>query len=306
MISIGILTHNSPVTLMNTLMSYKHYKLMEYSDDIFCVIQPSEKINDEISVCKKYNIKYFIEESNSWMQGGIKRTFKEAKYNIVLFTENDFRIHSEINLNILLDSVVKWLGEEIVDIVRVRNLKNPGHPLQLPKPLYDDIVDGKFLRIKDYPTNIHYWTHYLENPEKILGNYIELISHDPKLLVMSSKHCGYSNNCYITTKNFYYTNLHKYATLENPHFEPLVDKIWHTHNFRIGITEGFLTHVRVDGHQNCWCCHTSLGGESDQTKCQCCDGIYIDDLRFKIDENGKDVSNYLNGVDKLNKIKKLK
>lgn len=28
----------------------------------------------------------------------------------------------------------------------------------------------------------------------------------------------------------------------------------------IGISDGFMTHVRMDGHKNCWCCHEDLGG----------------------------------------------
>lgn len=302
MLSIGILSHNSPITLKNTLSSYKHFGLLNFTDDIFCVLQPSEKVNEEIHVCDNFGVKYFLENTNTWMQGGIRRVFNESKYEIVLFTENDFRIHTNINIENILISSVNWLRNSVVDLIRIRNLKNPGHPLQLPLSLYNDIVDGSFNRINEYTTNIHYWTHYLENPEKILSNYIKKINDNPKLFLMSSKHCGYTNNCYITTKNFFYDNLSSYATAENPHFEPSVDKIWHQNDFKIGITDGFLTHVRMDGHNNCWCCHTNCGGTSNQTKCQCCYGNYIDDLSFKIDENGIDISKYLNGVDKLKKM----
>lgn len=302
MISIGILTHNSPLTLTNTLESYKYYGLLDLSDDIFCVIQPSIKSQEEISICEKFKIKYFLEDTNTWMQGGISRVFKESKYENVLFTENDFRLHTKKNLKKILKSSIKWLENKTVDLIRVRSLKNPGHPLQLPKPLYEDIVGGSLSRINNYITNIHYWCHYLDNPEKHLSEYITKISDNPKLYIMSSKNCGYTNNCFITTKTFFYKNLFQYANINNPHFEPLVDQMWHLNEFKIGITDGVLTHVRMDGHNGCWCCPTNYGGTSDQTKCQCCEGSYESDLSFSIDNNGYDTSKYLNGVDKINKI----
>jgi hypothetical protein len=304
MISIGILTHNSPLTLKNTLLSYKHYGLLYYTDDIFCVIQPSDRMNEEIEICKYFNLRYFTETTNTWMQGGISRVFKESKYEIVLFTENDFRVHTNINHKEILDSSVKWLNDGVVDLIRVRNLKKPGHPLQLPQLLYEDVINNKFDNLNNYITNIHYWTHYLDEPEKFLPNYVSKISESPKLLLMSSKHCGYTNNCYITTKNFFYDNLSGFATVENPHFEPLVDKIWHLNDFKIGITDGFMTHVRLDGHKDCWCCHINYGGVSENSNCQCCDGPYEENLEFVINENNEDISKYNTGLEKINKLKK--
>ena len=54
MISVGILSYNSPITLKNTLMSYSHYGLLNFSDDVFCVLQPSGKIDEEINICEEF------------------------------------------------------------------------------------------------------------------------------------------------------------------------------------------------------------------------------------------------------------
>lgn len=304
MLSIGILTHNSPLTLKNTLLSYKHYGLINYSDDIFCVIQPSNNTPNEINICDYFCIKYYVENQNTWMQGGISRVFKESKYNNILFTENDFRIHTNKNIKEILNSSIKWLDNNVVDLIRVRDLKNPGHPLQLPNSLYEDIINNSLSKIDKYSNNIHYWTHYVDNPEILLPNFIKKINDEPKLLLMSSKHCGYTNNCFITTKKFFYDNLDKYATHDNPHFEPLVDKFWDKNDFKIGITDGFLTHIRIDGHNGCWCCHIKNGGTSEESKCQCCNGLYEYNLDFIIDENNNDISKYNNGIDKINEIRK--
>ena len=58
MLSIGILTHNSPITLENSFKSYKLSGLFDFTDDIFCLIQPSEKSEDEILICNNYSIRY--------------------------------------------------------------------------------------------------------------------------------------------------------------------------------------------------------------------------------------------------------
>ena len=91
MLSIGILTHNSPITLKNTLMSYRDGGLFEYTDDIKCLIQPSPLSNIEISICNEFNITYILETENTMMAGGIKRLVNESKYNYFLFLESDFR-----------------------------------------------------------------------------------------------------------------------------------------------------------------------------------------------------------------------
>lgn len=305
MISIGILTHNSPLTLKNTLMSYKHYGLLEYSDDIFCVIQPSPLRDEEIKICSDFNIKYYSEGSNTFMQGGISRIITESKYDIVLFTENDFRIQTTRNYKEILDSSIKWISNGVVDLIRIRDLKNPGHPIPLPVPLYDDITNNKTNRLGEYMNNIHYFAHYVDDPDIFLPSYFTKYSENPRLLVMSSKYCGYTNNCFITTKKFFDDNLRQYANMDNPNFESGVDKIWHLNDYKIGITDGFLTHIRVDGHQDCACCHSSNGGRNNDG-CQCCEGDFVDNLEFIIDENGNDISNYSSGVDKIMNLRKDK
>lgn len=303
MISIGILSHNSPITLENTLMSYKHHELLNLSDDIFCVIQPSNTSNEENEICKKYGIRCVNEPVNSWMQGGIKRVFNESKYENVLFTENDFRIHDSKYMKEIIEKSIKYLDSDEIDMVRIRSLKNPGHPLQIPVSLYEDLINNNKNRINDYIKDIHYSCHFLENPDNIYSEYIKKFDGAIPFL-MSSKNCCYTNNCFITTKRFFKNSLDQYANINNPHFEPGVGEDWYKNNYKIGISVGFLTHVRIDGHSNCWCCHSKNGGTSDISKCQCCDGDYIDDLRYIINENGKDLSKYSNGVNKLNNLLK--
>jgi len=286
MISVGILTHNSPITLENTLKSYIHYGLMNYADDVFCVIQPSDKIQQEIDICKKFDVKYFLEERNDFMLGGMKRVFNESKNDCVLWTENDFRIHTnEKKVKEIVYLSEKLIKEKIVDLVRIRSLELPGHPITTKHKYNNEMSDL---------TKIDYACYYTENPHHKFSEYIQKYSETPKMYIMSSKHCSYTNNCFITSKNFFYEVILKYSN-GNLHIEPDLDKVWSNLNLSIGISEGFLTHVRLDGHSNCWCCHSELGGHSNNAKCPCCVSDYLKNIEFIVDEHKQDISQFQTG-----------
>lgn len=285
MISIGILSYNSPLTLKNTLMSYSHYGIFNYSDDIFCVIQPSDKSNEEIKICNDFNIKYYLEEKNNMMLGGMKRVFTESKYDCVLWTENDFRIHKNKNeVKKIIDFSEKLILNGIVDLVRVRNLKLPGHPINTKTKYYNNLSDT---------TKIDYSCYFTEDPHIKFPNYIEKYNENPDMYIMSSKNCGYTNNCFITSKKFFNDIILKNSK-GNLHIEPDIDEVWGNLNLVIGISDGFLTHVRMDGHNGCWCCHEEYGGINNSAKCECCVSDYINDVGFVVND-GNDVSKFSSG-----------
>ena len=293
MISIGILTYNSPITLKNTLMSYRHYGLFNYSDDIFCVIQPSDKSIEEIEICKDFNINYYLEESNGMMLGGMKRVFEESKYECVLWTENDFRIHTNKNdVKQIIDYSEKLIKDNIVDLVRIRSLKLPGHPITTKHKYNNEMSDT---------SKLDYSCYYTENPHLKFPEYIKKYNDTPKMFIINSKNCGYTNNCFITSKKFFSEVIIKYSS-GNPHIEPDIDKVWSDLDLSIGISDGFLTHVRIDGHNDCWCCHKDLGGQSNDAKCPCCVSDYFKNIEFVVDEYGNDISQFQTGNEWLNFI----
>jgi GT2 family glycosyltransferase len=108
MLSIGILTYNSPITLKNSLESYKIGGLLDYTDDITCLIQPSNKSEEEIQLCKQYNIKYINEQTNTMMAGAIKTLVEKSNYEYLLFLESDFRLcKNRLVTKTLLDFAIK-------------------------------------------------------------------------------------------------------------------------------------------------------------------------------------------------------
>lgn len=276
MLSIGILTYNSPITLYNSLLSYKISGLFDYTDDIIVVIQPSNKFDEEENICKSFNInKIFKNNENTMMSGGINLIQEEAKYKYVLFLECDFRIcYNKTKLFNLLDYSIKLLEEEKVNIVRLRSLKNPGHQIQhnlYKKSIENTNYENVETLNDDLLSQLYLVTHYIENPEIIFRDYITEINKFPLTYKMSSKNCCYTNNPHIISKDFYNNNIKKY-TCNGKTLESEIDMDWSSqYDHKIAITEGCFTHIRMDGHNNCTCCPIISGGISNICGWKCCE-----------------------------------
>jgi len=290
MLSIGILTHNSPLTLKNTLESYKVSGLLEFSDDIVCLIQPSKNSESETNLCIEYGIKTINESKNTMMAGGIKRLVENSKYDYFMFLESDFRAIKDKNVvNTILNFGVELIKNNEFDVIRLRNLKNPGHPIHW------NLQKREGLNYNNN-TELYLCTHYLNNPHLHYPDFIELKYKNPLIYKMKSKNCVYTNNPNITSKQFYIKNIFPHIT-EGNHLEPEIFNFWEQNDFNIGISSGLFTHVRIDGHEgkNCYCCPTIYGGSSDRINCVCCVSPYLpnkfdnsnicDKLDDEIDEN---------------------
>lgn len=296
MISIGILTFNSPKTLKNSLESYKISGILDYTDDIKCLIQPSQLQNEEIRLCKEYKIKYILENTNTMMAGAIKKLVRAAKYELFLFLEADFRsCKSKTVNNKILDFAASKLQSKQLDVVRLRNLKNPGHPIHWSLQKKDGI---------NYNNNseLYLCTHYLKNPHIVYANFIKKINNSPILYEMNSKNCVYTNNPNLTSRSFYEKNILPFA-IDGKHLEPEIFHYWNNANFKIGISSGIFTHVRIDGHEGkkCYCCPEEMGGFSNNINCVCCTEPY----KPRSFDPNIDISNSLDDVldeEKLNKI----
>jgi hypothetical protein len=277
-VSIGILTHRSPVTLFNTFLSYQASGLLECTDDIFCIIQPSDKQDQEVECCNHFQVRAVVEKENGMMAWGIKRVFEEAKYENVLFLESDFRcLRQKETIQNLLSYALQVLETKEADVVRLRSLKKAGHPLQI------NHFKGNELSSPDHIRQLYVCTHYLEHPEDSFPDAISVVKRNPLIYRMSSKHCVYTNNPTLVTKEFFTQSILPYIQF-GKHLEPEIDTDWATkYTHTIYITEGLFTHVRLDGHEgkNCWCCPRRYGGTSDISSCICCRGEHYDPKPFQ-------------------------
>jgi hypothetical protein len=273
MLSIGILTYNSPKTLYNTLLSYKASGILDFTDDVIVVIQPSEKNMEEKLICENFSIdKIIMNETNTKMAGAIDLIHNEAKYEYVLFLECDFRAEiKKEKMHNLLNYSIKLLNNG-GNIVRLRSLKNPGHQIQ--HNLYKNVFNSTEISNNsiDILRELYLVTHYMENPEIILPNYIIKTNNenDPRTYLMTSKNTVYTNNPHIVKKQFYREFIKPYV-IYGENLESCIDNVWHYHEHKIYITEGCFTHMRLDGHNGCDCCPIEFGGITDKCVWLCCD-----------------------------------
>jgi hypothetical protein len=265
-LTIGILSFNSPKTLYNTLLSYKKSGLFEFTDDIICVIQPSNLQNEEFEICKQFNINNIILNNvNTLMAGAIDTIHSNAKYENILFLENDFRVCiKKEKLYDLLRHGLNILKNNEVDIVRLRSLKNPGHQIQYN--LYKNTFSSNNII---NPTELYLVTHFLEEPHLNLPDYISKIYNSPLTYLMISKNCVYTNNPHIVKKSFYNQYIKPYVKY-GYNLESQIDPIWYSFQHKIAITEGCFTHMRMDGHNGCDCCPIECGGISNNCIWLCC------------------------------------
>lgn len=278
-ITIGILTFNSPITLENTLKSYEYVKFFDMFDDFICIIQPSDKQNLEIDVCKKYNISYEVQSTNTKMAGAINRIWELSKHSKMMFLECDFVICENTNkIKSILTHANYCLNNRSMDMVRLRSLKNPGHPIQ--HNLFKEHHKNKnWKNNKDILRQSNYITNYSTTPELDYPDLITKISSNPICYMMSSKYCVYTNNPHITTKTFYTEKIKPYVEFGSI-LEDKIDQNWHFNDYKILITEGIFKHNRLDGHTNCHCCPVEYGGSGICDSYKCCSCGLITGVKY--------------------------
>jgi hypothetical protein len=268
-LTIGILTYNSPKTLKNTLQSYRINCLLDVTDDILCIIQPSITQEEEEVICNEYGIKPLIQTVNSKMAGGIKKIWEHAKYEFVLFLECDFCLSSlKEKTNEILKHSLDLINNNTADIVRLRSLQLPGHQIQYN--LYKDtiVAESPFNNL-DLSRQLYLVNHYLDEPHKVYPDQIKLLSSKPLIYTMTSQHCVYTNNPHIVKKNIFMDYIFPHIK-DGENLESQIDLVWHKCNLNIAVTEGLFTHNRIDGHNQCDCCAQRFGGKSDECTWKCC------------------------------------
>jgi len=249
MLSFGILTFNAPQTLENSLNSYKEKGLLDLSDDVFVVIQMSDRQAEEKAVCDSFGLRCILLPDNGRMAWGFKAIYENAKYDNIMFLENDFVINgARQDVIHFYKNVIYFLKIQKVDVVRGRSRKDPGFPNYAHMNL-SHIDPSEFINDKHLSECI-YW---VKDPELIYPSKISRI----RALIQngfsswyrsSSDSCNYTNNPYACSKTFFEQNI-------LPHIkfgECLEDKMhyeWRHKNFKCVFGPGLFTHDRkFDGH----------------------------------------------------------
>ncbi len=247
MFSVGILSYYAPKTLRHTLETYKTSKFLNITDDIFVVIQQSSRQNDEIDVCKEFNLRYIALDDNGMMASGFKTIYENAKYDIILFLENDFCIYSSKDeVNKYIYDALYFINSGKADIIRGRSRINPGEP------------NHAYINLRNIPpenfinnTHLSECMYWVENPEKIYPTKITKIESKEDgqdWYLTTSRNCNYTNNPFICSKEFFKDAIYPYLEFGS-NIEKELTPIWANNNYRCIFGYGIFTHDRsFDGH----------------------------------------------------------
>ena len=247
MLSIGILSYYAPKTLKNTLTSYKDHGLLDLSDDVFVIIQFSSRQAQEKSVCESFGVRAVCLPDNGRMAWGFKMICEYARYEHILFLENDFVINTSIeDTRQFINNSLYFLKEGKADIVRGRSRTNPGEPNYA-------YIHLRHIPPENFVNNTHlseciYW---VENPEQIYPSRISRIEPtdgNRKWYITTSRYCNYTNNPYACSKEFFRKAVLPYVEFGKD-LEKELTAAWATNQYKCVFGPGLFTHDRAhDGH----------------------------------------------------------
>ena len=255
MLSIGILTWNSPNTLRNTLTTYKETGLLDVSDDVFVVIQNSEKQSDEQTVCQEFGLRSVLLPDNGRMGSGYKAIHDNAKHEYLMLLENDWVVNADRGaVNYFFTNAVDFLRNGY-DVVRARSRSTPGMPNAAvwwfgnSKP--EDVLNTtRPVNGVEYLSESIYWE---EHPEIAFPNHISKIesaiparTHGETWYTATSKNCNHTNNPCIYKKSFFRDAILPYCIFGKT-IEDQIHDIWAQQDYKCVFGFGLFTHLRHDG-----------------------------------------------------------
>ena len=247
MLSIGILSHYAPRTLQNTLSTYKKAGLFELTDDLFVVLQMSNRQAAEKEVCDSFGIRSICLPDNGKMAWGFKAIYENARHEHMLFLENDFVINeSSAETESFIKNALYFINSCGADVVRGRSRKNGG----VPNHAYQNLRE---IPVTNFVNNTHlseciYW---VDHPEQIYPSRISKI--DPKegsdsWYTTASRYCNYTNNPYVCTKDFFKKAVLPYIEFGKT-LETELTAAWASNEYKCVFGPGLFTHDRsYDGH----------------------------------------------------------
>jgi hypothetical protein len=250
MLSIGILTWNSPKTLRNTLTTYKTSGVLDFSDDVFVVIQNSELQLDEKAVCDDFGLRSVLLPDNGKMGSGYKAIYENAKNDYLMLLENDWVVNSDRDsVDYFFTNAIHFLKNGY-DVVRGRSRSNPGVPNGAVILFSHHPPEIMLTYFVDYLSETMYW---IDDPEIAFQNHIAKIDsvipaskQGESWYTATSKNCNHTNNPCVYKKSFYRDAILPYCVPGNTIEDQLHD-IWAQQEYKCVFGFGVFTHERHDG-----------------------------------------------------------
>jgi len=246
MISVGILSHYAPKTLAHTLQSYKDAGVFEITDDVFAVLQMSDRQAAEKMVCDSFGVRAICLHDNGKMAWGFKAIYENARHEHILFLENDFVIHaSKQDTADFFKNALQFMNVDGFDVVRGRSRKQPGDPNHA---MWLSTLSRDVLKNNTHLSECIFWE---SEPEKAYPSRIHRIDHTAgrqPWYTSIAKYCNYTNNPYVCSKTFFEHAVLPYIGFGNNLEYELTD-LWATKHYTCVFGPGLFTHDRsFDGH----------------------------------------------------------
>lgn len=230
-LGIGILTFNKPITLKNTLESYKKNNLFDLCNEKIILLQSNNNI--ERAIAEEYNLQILCTEKNIGIGPGNNMLINNLSSKYILILQNDFELITDNLLDI--QKGINMIQEGKINCYRLRSLLYPGSPCY-----------GANRQIQPYgnlelthASEVLYY-NFLKNCGK---KYDEIFNnYENAVYIFSSKNCNYTENPCIYEKEWYINNISKYNNIEGIGAETNIQSFWQTQDFKIGMSDGIFTH----------------------------------------------------------------
>ena len=204
------------------------------SEDIVVLFQEASNADEKLAA--KYKLKTISLKENIGIGKAIKMLAENAKFENVLFLENDWELIENKNTVLhQLKTGLEFLNKNY-DVIRYRSRKKPGHPLHSLKHKGNEL---------DYYDDWHNCTspHLLESLHWLdpAAEFPDKIQKEGDFFVTTSRWANWTNNPFLVKKDFL---LHKILSFagESVSFERNIAEWWTKQNFKIAQGEGLFMH----------------------------------------------------------------
>jgi hypothetical protein len=249
-ITLGILSWKSPLTIRNTLDSYKKNGLLRMVKPL---IYFQERTPEDDALAKEYGITDVMGKpsTNAGIIGGMIEMIEATKTKYFIFAECDFElVNDEATTKKILKEAMKLMEEKDVQLVRLRDKKRPGEPLgsrafapvpdeELPNFAFNDSFPYK-IEVVMFPGDIQ--------PDKVFPGLFERTDYETPWYKTSSEHAPWSNNIFIARTDFLKEKLLPLLELnrEMPSTSMEGYLIQNLGGYNVAAGNGLFMHNRVD------------------------------------------------------------
>jgi hypothetical protein len=253
MITLSILSYKSPLTIRNTLESYRKNKLF---DMVTSHIYFQERNNNCDSIAKEFNIEHIFGTAENV---GILKAFQSMVTNTTtpyfIFAECDFElINDQDKTKNILEDCIKLITKENVKLVRLRDRHNPGVP-DYARALIP--VSDENLSTYSYNSFKHKLDGllFLDDIEKSMPNVFTVKGppeYKYKWYICDFNNSRWGNNIFIASTQFLKDTILPYISkfADDPKYTMMESLLWEEsspiHTMLNAGGDGLFKHNRLD------------------------------------------------------------